>query len=79
MIERTNALSWRTPQKLATFEETSPYYGLSIPPDVLVSRQVLADADALDVGEVDQLLGAQGGGRRWNIRVRPAGSKPSRS
>jgi hypothetical protein len=37
------ALSWRTPQKLATFEETSPYYGLSIPPDVQVSRQVLAD------------------------------------
>jgi hypothetical protein len=37
------ALSWRTPQKLAAFEETSPYYGLAIPPDVLVSRQVLAD------------------------------------
>src|SRR5262249_35918093 len=29
------ALSWRTPQKLATFEETSPYYGLQIPSDVL--------------------------------------------
>jgi hypothetical protein len=37
------ALSWRTPQKLAPFEETSPYYGLAIPPDVQVSRQVLAD------------------------------------
>jgi hypothetical protein len=37
------ALSWRTPQKLAAFEETSPYYGLTIPADVLVSRQVLAD------------------------------------
>ncbi len=37
------ALSWRTPQRLAPFEETSPYYGLAIPPDVQVSRQVLAD------------------------------------
>ncbi len=37
------ALSWRTPQKLAPFEETSPYYGLTIPSDVVVSRQVLAD------------------------------------
>ncbi len=40
------ALSWRTPQKLAPFEETSPYYGLPVPPDVLVSRQVLADPSA---------------------------------
>ena len=37
------ALSWRTPQKLAAFEDTSPYYGLAIPSDVLVNRQVLAD------------------------------------
>jgi hypothetical protein len=40
------ALSWRTPQKLAPFEETSPYYGLGIPADVLVNRQVLADPSA---------------------------------
>lgn len=37
------ALSWRTPQKLAPFEETSPYFGLTVPADVVVSRQVLAD------------------------------------
>ncbi len=37
------ALSWREPQKLAAFEESSPYYGLTIPDDVLVNRQVLAD------------------------------------
>jgi hypothetical protein len=37
------ALSWREPQKLAPFEETSPFYGLSIPEDVAVNRQVLAD------------------------------------
>ena len=37
------ALSWREPQKLAPFEDTSPFYGLTIPNDVLVNRQVLAD------------------------------------
>ena len=42
------ALSWRTPQKLATFEEGSPYFGLNIAPDVQVSRQVLADPAAQD-------------------------------
>jgi hypothetical protein len=40
------ALSWREPQSLAPFEETSPYYGLEIPGDVLVNRQVLADPAA---------------------------------
>lgn len=36
-------LSWRTPQALAPFEEASPFYGLTVPADVLVNRQVLAD------------------------------------
>jgi hypothetical protein len=40
------ALSWREPQKLAAFEPTSPYHGLTIPEDVLVQRQVLADPAA---------------------------------
>jgi Domain of unknown function (DUF4159)/Aerotolerance regulator N-terminal len=40
------ALSWRTPQKLAPFEEDSPYFGLTAPDDVLVNRQVLADPSA---------------------------------
>ncbi|WP_088348528.1 MULTISPECIES: DUF4159 domain-containing protein [Rhodomicrobium] len=40
------ALSWRTPQKLAPFEEESPYFGLTAPADVLVNRQVLADPTA---------------------------------
>jgi hypothetical protein len=40
------ALSWREPQSLAPFEETSPYHGLTIPDDVLVHRQVLADPSA---------------------------------
>jgi hypothetical protein len=37
------ALSWQTPQRLAQFEKASPYYGLNIPPDVQVNRQVLAE------------------------------------
>jgi hypothetical protein len=37
------ALSWREPQKLSPFEENSPFYGLTIPDDVEVNRQVLAD------------------------------------
>ena len=41
------ALSWSTPQKLAPFEEQSPFAGLTIPPDITVNRQVLADPSKL--------------------------------
>lgn len=37
------ALSWSTPQKLAAFDETSPFAGLNVPTDVAINRQVLAD------------------------------------
>ncbi|ABS63846.1 conserved hypothetical membrane protein [Parvibaculum lavamentivorans DS-1] len=37
------ALSWSTPQNLAAFEEGSPFFGLEVPSDVTVSRQVLAE------------------------------------
>jgi hypothetical protein len=37
------ALSWSAPQPLAPFEETSLFAGLTIPSDVTVSRQILAD------------------------------------
>jgi hypothetical protein len=37
------AMSWGTPRALAPFEEDSPFYGLSIPEDVTVSAQVLAE------------------------------------
>jgi hypothetical protein len=40
------ALSWREPQKLAPFEDTSPFHGLTVPEDVFVQRQVLADPAA---------------------------------
>lgn len=37
------ALSWSTPQSLAPFEEDSPFFGIDVPEDVSVSRQVLAE------------------------------------
>jgi hypothetical protein len=37
------SLSWSTPQPLAPFEDTSPFRGLTVPGDVKVNRQVLAD------------------------------------
>jgi hypothetical protein len=37
------ALSWSTPQPLAPFEDGSLFAGLPISPEVVVSRQVLAD------------------------------------
>ena len=37
------ALSWSTPQALSAFEETSVFAGLTVPADVTVNRQVLAD------------------------------------
>ncbi|MDX2264533.1 MAG: DUF4159 domain-containing protein [Hyphomicrobiales bacterium] len=41
------ALSWSTPQKLAPFERSSPFHGLTAPPDVEVNRQILADPAAI--------------------------------
>ncbi len=37
------ALSWSSPQALAPFDESSPFAGLTVPKDVTVTRQVLAD------------------------------------
>jgi len=37
------ALSWSSPQPLANFDDTSIFAGLTVPKDVTVSRQVLAD------------------------------------
>ena len=37
------ALSWSSPQPLAAFDEKSPFAGLTVPEDVTVTRQVLAD------------------------------------
>jgi hypothetical protein len=37
------ALAWAEPQRLAPFSDTSPFAGLTIPKDVSVKRQVLAE------------------------------------
>ncbi|NBN76865.1 DUF4159 domain-containing protein [Microvirga tunisiensis] len=40
------SLSWEQPQKLAPFPPASPFAGLTVPEEVLVSRQVLAEPTA---------------------------------
>ncbi len=39
------AMSWGEPKALAAFPESSPFYGLRVPDDVLVEQQVLAQPD----------------------------------
>jgi hypothetical protein len=41
------ALSWSTPQPLAPFGDEGLFAGLSVPPEVVVNKQVLADPGAL--------------------------------
>ena len=40
------SLSWDQPQPLAAFSPDGPFAGLTVPDDVLVNRQVLAEPDA---------------------------------
>ncbi len=40
------ALSWEQPQHLTAFTRESPFFGMAVPEDVTVSRQVLAEPDA---------------------------------
>ncbi len=44
------ALAWAAPQHLAPFPDASPFRGLPIPPEVTVSRQVLAEP-SVELGE----------------------------
>lgn len=37
------SLSWKQPQRMAEFSDTSPFAGLAVPPEVAVNRQVLAE------------------------------------
>ncbi len=39
------ALSWETPKRLSAFDRDSPFFGLSLPNEVTVSRQVLAEPE----------------------------------
>src|SRR5580693_2362063 len=40
------ALSWETPKHIAPFETVSPFFGLTAPGEVAVTRQVLAEPEA---------------------------------
>ena len=40
------SLSWEQPQPLAPFPRESPFFGMTVPTDVAVSRQVLAEPDS---------------------------------
>ena len=70
------ALSWEQPAKLAPFAADSPFAGLAVPPDVTVSRQVLAEPDLDLAGKtwarlVDgtPLVTAERRGRGWIVLV----------
>ena len=39
------AMSWGAPKALAPFRESSPFFGLPIPPDVQITSQVMAQPD----------------------------------
>ena len=39
------AMSWGEPKELRAFAQSSPFFGLAIPPDVTVSAQVMAQPD----------------------------------
>ncbi len=39
------AMSWGQPKSLATFRDTSPFFGLAVPDDVTVTAQVVAQPD----------------------------------
>ncbi len=70
------ALSWEQPAKLAPFAPDSPFAGLAVPPDVTVSRQVLAEPDLDLAGKtwarlVDgtPLVTAERRGQGWIVLV----------
>ena len=71
------SLSWDKPQKLAGFSRESPFNGMPVPNDVTVTRQVLAEPDALlhrtHLGDTRRRHAA---GHRAAPRQRTAGAVP---
>ena len=69
-------MSWEQPAKLAPFAPDSPFAGLSIPADVTVSRQVLAEPDIelaaktwARLADGTPLVTAEKRGRGWIVLV----------
>jgi Domain of unknown function (DUF4159)/Aerotolerance regulator N-terminal len=70
------AMSWEQPERLAPFTPDSPFAGLSIPADVTVSRQVLAEPDIELAAKIwarladgTPLVTAEKRGRGWVVLV----------
>lgn len=68
------ALSWDAPQSLNAFPEDSPFYGLSIPTDVTVTRQVLTEPGTgtslktwARLGDSTPLVTAEQRGKGWVV------------
>ncbi|MDP2696590.1 DUF4159 domain-containing protein [Thalassospira sp.] len=40
------SMSWEKPKRLVDFPETSPFFGIDVPNDITVNRQLLAEPDA---------------------------------
>lgn len=67
-------LTWQTPQPLASFSDNSPFAGMAVPADVVVTRQVLAEPDgALSertwaaLADGTPLVTAQPSGKGWLV------------
>jgi hypothetical protein len=68
------ALAWAEPQKLAPFSDSSPFAGLTIPNDVSVTRQILAepsvelaDRSWARLADGTPLVTAQARGKGWVV------------
>ncbi|MEO8669087.1 MAG: DUF4159 domain-containing protein [Bauldia sp.] len=67
-------LTWQTPQPLASFSANSPFAGMAVPADVLVTRQVLAEPDGTlsertwaALADGTPLVTAEPSGKGWLI------------
>jgi hypothetical protein len=68
------ALAWADPQKLAPFADSSPFAGLSIPKDVSVTRQILAEPSVelsarswARLADGTPLVTGEGRGKGWVV------------
>ncbi|MCB1486847.1 MAG: DUF4159 domain-containing protein [Bauldia sp.] len=68
------SLTWQEEQPLASFAENSPFAGMTVPDDVLIKRQVLAEPDGslsdrtwAALGDGTPLVTAVQSGRGWLV------------
>lgn len=69
-------MSWAAPQKIGTFTDKSPFYGLTVPDGVTVSRQILADPQPglfekswMTLADGTPLITAEQRGNGWLVFV----------